>query len=82
MSQSCRRLPSASGNKLFPRTMNRLLFGDGNQFFVRAAVDLASGQKQKEHTEHKIKTCKTDQVENRVAAADHFAIAVPRVKEP
>src|SRR5271168_1502200 len=60
---------------------NGLLLKVSNQFTLRTSVNLASGQEEKEQTEHEIEANKSDQREDCVSAADHFAIAGPRVKE-
>jgi hypothetical protein len=79
MPQSYERLLSIDGQLL--GTTNPLVWTIGNQFTLRPAVNLASGQEENQHTEHEVEAYKSDQREDCVSAADHFAIAVPRVKE-
>src|SRR6267154_1694889 len=52
-----------------------------NSFFVRPVADLTTDQKEKEQTENKIETDKTNQREDSVAVTHDFAVAVARPKE-
>src|SRR5271170_4239937 len=60
---------------------NPLLLTVNNRFTLRTPVNLASGQEEKQQTEHEVEAYKSDQREKCVSAADHFAIAVPRLEQ-
>src|SRR5271170_3781265 len=64
-----------------PRSYGRLLSVYGRYGVTGSVTDLATDQKQKQQTEHRIEADEADQREHRVADANDFAIAVGCTKE-
>src|SRR5438552_2690612 len=63
------------------RSYRRLLSMPGQYGVTGSVTDLATYQKQKQHTEHKVKADKADQREQRIAAANYFAVAIGCAKK-
>src|SRR5262249_38343569 len=77
--QSYERLLSLRGQ--FHDVTNPIVSTARNKFTLRTLVDLASGQEEKQRTQHEVESDESDQCENRISGADNLAVAVLGVKE-